>query len=162
MWPPAWVHATRPLGILFVTRPLIGQYQVQSRPDDQWEVLYHSVCGGRSFPNTADAFSAGWVEEWKGCVDTGLCFSEGGESSSVILNTASHLSVNTGETQGKKLKIINIGIVASHIFSNRPKHRARRDKFWGLTGWLTRREKGLILILFPVLLIFNSISAVPH
>ena len=102
MWPPAWVHATRPLGTLFVTRPLIGQYQVQSRPDDQWEVLYHSVCGGRSFPNTADAFSAGWVEEWKGCVDTGLCLSVPGQTNSTVIpNTASHLSVNT---PGKKIK----------------------------------------------------------
>ena len=51
-----------------VTRALIGQSQVQSRPLGQPQPPSHSVCGGRSFPNTADAFSAGWVEEWKGCV----------------------------------------------------------------------------------------------
>ena len=161
MWPPAWVHATRPLGTLFVTRPLIGQYQVQSRPDDQWEVLYHSVCGGRSFPNTADAFSAGWVEEWKGCVDTALCFSVGGEPSSVILNTCLRL-VSSHIRQD--IKISNIGIISSLNCSHPRAHRGCLcgAKCWGLTARLTTREKGLTLFLFPELLIFNIVSAVRH
>ena len=91
----------------------------------------------------------------------GMCV--GGEPSSPAAwysILASHLSVNTPDIRQQIRN--NQHRNYCNCFNPRAHRAVTTNQCWGLTGWLTVTSKGLyFLFLFPALLIFNFVSAVP-